>query len=88
MQKHFEPTRVIIAEQFHFHRWSQATSESLSEYVAELQKLSTHCEFGEYLNEALRDCLVCGLRSEAIQFCLLSETDLTFSLALEIAQGK
>ena len=66
-------------ERFHFHRRSQATSESLCEYVAELWKLSTHCEFGECLYEALRDRLVSGLRSEAIQRHLLSEADLTFS---------
>ena len=49
---------------------------------------TTHLKPGlRYLNKALRDCLVCGLRSEAIQRCLLSETDLMFSRAFEIAQG-
>ena len=80
LQEHFEPTRVIIVERFHNHRRSQATSEIWSE------KLSTHCEFGKYLNKALRDRLVCGLRSEAIQHCLLSETDLKFSRVFEFAR--
>ena len=75
LRKHFQATRVIIAEWFHFHRQSQAISESLSEYVAELRKLSTHCEFGQYLNEDFRDHLVCGLKSEAIQHRLLSELE-------------
>ena len=35
----------------------------------------------------MRDRLVCGLRSEAMQKCLLSEKDLTFRNALDMAQA-
>ena len=45
------------------------------------------CEFGEYLNDALRDCLVCGLRNTGIQKRLLSEANLTLPKAGEITQG-
>ena len=44
-------------------------------------------EFGAYLEEALRDRFVCGLKNEGTQKRLLSEADLTFQKALEIAQG-
>ncbi len=43
------------------------------EYVAELQCLSTHCEFRAYLPEALRDRFVCGIRNEGNQKRLLTE---------------
>jgi len=33
----------------------------IAEYVAELRSLAAHCDFGDYLEEALRDRLVCGL---------------------------
>ena len=67
LQKHFEPKRVVIAERFHFYRRDQAPGESLADFVAELRRLSTHCRFREnHLEEALRDRLVCGLRSETI----------------------
>ena len=59
----------------------------MSEYVAELRKLSEHCKFEAFLDDALRDRFVCGLRSEAAQKKLLFETDLTFAKAIEIAQG-
>ena len=36
-------------------------------YLAELQKLALHCQFGAYLMEALRERLVCGLQSETQQ---------------------
>ena len=37
--------------------------ESITNFVVQLRKLATHCEFGDHLNEALRDRFVCGLRS-------------------------
>ena len=87
LKRHFEPKRVVVAERFHFHRRSQAVGENIAEYVAELRRLSTHCEFGTYLEQALRDRLVCGLRNEAIQRRLLTKSELTFGEALQIAQG-
>ncbi len=47
----------------------------------------THCKFGTYLNDALRDRLVCGLRIEAIQKRLLAVKELTFKDALDQAQA-
>ena len=59
----------------------------MADYVAELRKLALHCQFGPYLMEALRDRLVCGLRSETQQKCLLAEHELTFDRVLAIAQS-
>ena len=44
-----------------------------------------NCEFGALLDEALRDCIVCGLDSKAAQKRLLTEPDLMFAKAVEIA---
>ena len=87
LKSHFKPKPVIITERFHFHRRSQTVGEPISEYLAELRRLSTHCSFGEYLEEALRDRLVCGVHSESIQKRLLAEVDLTLKRAVEIAVG-
>ena len=87
LKKHYEPKPLVIAERFHFHRRNQATGESIVDYIAELQRLSAHYKFGDYLDQALRDRLVCGLRVESIQKRLLAETDLTLKKALELAQG-
>ena len=83
LKKHFEPRKVVIAERFHFHRRSQEPDETIAEYMGQLRKLSIDCAF----NEALRDRFVCGLRAEAIQRRLLSESNLTLTKALETAQG-
>ncbi len=78
----------MIAERFHFYRRNQEAGESITEYVAELRRLSTHCEFlAGQLEEALRDRLVCRLRSEACQRRLLTKSDLTFQVAFKVAQS-
>ena len=87
LQKHFEPKPVVIVQRFHFHRRNQAPGESVADYVAELRRLATHCKFDGYLEEALRDRLVCGLRSEGVQKRLLTYTDLTLAKAVEVAQS-
>jgi len=43
--------------------------------------------FWDHLEEALRDCFVCGLTSETTQKWLLTEKDLTFTGAIDIAHG-
>ena len=55
--------------------------------MAELRKLATHCNFCDYLNEALHDRLVYGLVNHNIQKKLLTEADLSLTRALEIAQS-
>ena len=40
LRKHYEPIKVVIAEQFTFHRCNQGAEESVAEYVAELRKLT------------------------------------------------
>ena len=81
------PKPLIIAERFHFHRRTQATGEFIVDYVAEVGRWSAHCEFCDYLEQALRDCLVCGLRAESIHKRLLAEADLTLKKSLGLAHG-
>ncbi|KAI4877865.1 hypothetical protein NFI96_007512 [Prochilodus magdalenae] len=85
LESHFSPKPIIIAERFRFHKRNQEEGETIAQYVAILKKLSEHCEFGAYLQEALRDRLVCGLSKEAIQRKLLTEDNLDFKKAVEMA---
>ena len=87
LKGHFEPKPLVIAERFHFHRRAQAEGESIKEYMAELCRLTTHCKFGTFLDEVLRDRLICGLRSEGIQKKLLTEVHLTLARAVELSVG-
>ena len=55
--------------------------------MAELRHLVTHCEFGDFLSQALRDRFACSLRDSAIQKRLLSERKQELQSALEMTQG-
>ena len=59
--------------------------ESISDYIVTLKKLSIHCNYGEFLNRALRDRFVCGLNNVKIQNKLLNTSSLTFDTACNIA---
>lgn len=85
LKNHFAPKPLIIAERFRFHKRNQEDGESVSQFVAVLKQLSEYCEFGNSLSDTLRDRLVCGLRSEAIQKRLLTEANLTLDKAVEIS---
>ena len=85
LKAHYEPKPIVIAEKFHFHRRSQLPGESVAKFIAELRCLSIHCNFGAYLDEALRDRFVCGLRSETTQKRLLAVPDLKLQDALHMA---
>ena len=89
LTSHSLPKHLVIAERFHFHKRVQATDESISEFNAALRKLTLRCEFGEMLEEVLRDHFVYGLHvcHEATKRRLLSEAEFTYQRVLGIAKG-
>ena len=87
MKAHQEPIPSVIVLRYQFNSRQRATSETVAEYVAALCRLAEHCSFGDTLDEMLRDRVVCGIADPAVQKRLLSETDLTFTKAVSIAQA-
>ena len=74
LKNYFSPKSSVIAERFKFHGRYQSEDESISRYIVELKKLTSTCDFGPFLDESLKDRLVCGLMDGAIQkknYCLL-----------------
>ena len=67
IKQHLVPKPIVIAERLRFRKRMQEFGESISTYLASLKQLAETCDFKAFLDEALRDQLVCGLRSEAIQ---------------------
>ena len=56
-----------MAEWFKFYRRDQLEGKSIVQFVLELKRLSFKCEFGLFLEEAMHDRLVCGLRNVHFQ---------------------
>ena len=61
IKNHFVPKPSVIVQRYKFHIRVRQTGESISTFVAELRALSEHYEFGNTLEEMLRDRLVCGV---------------------------
>ena len=88
LKKHFKPKRLAVAERFRFNTVQQQQGQTIAEFVAQLKKLSTYCEYtGDQLKESLRDRFICGLCSESIQKKLFAKT-YSFERAVEIATAE
>lgn len=61
MGRHLQTKPSELAERYKFRHRKQKDGESISEYTAVLKKMSKTCEFGSWLEESLRDQLVCGI---------------------------
>lgn len=85
LSDHYKPKPLVIMERFRFQKRNQQENESVSDFIVALKQLSTNCDFGTHLDDALRDRFVSGLRAEAIQRKLLAETNVTFKTACDTA---
>ncbi|KAL5517509.1 hypothetical protein EMCRGX_G003064 [Ephydatia muelleri] len=87
LQNHFNPAPAITVQRFKFNYRTRQNGENVATFVSELRQLAMRCDFGAFLEELLRDRLVCGIKDEHIQRRLLAETNLTFKKAQDIAQA-
>ena len=89
LKSHYEPPLIVITECYCFHLRIQEVGETISDYAAELRQLATKCKFEDttdFLEESLRDHFMIGLHAESTWKRLLTESKLTFSKAIEIAE--
>lgn len=70
--KIFIGERNSIVEHYKFSLRSQREGESISDFAVELQDIAEHCEFGNFLDTALRDRFVAGIRNTNIKQVLLN----------------
>ena len=54
VKDHHQPRPSTIVQRYNFHTRNQKARESISEYVAQLRKLSEFCEFNDTLADMLR----------------------------------
>ncbi|KAL0891818.1 hypothetical protein ABMA27_015083 [Loxostege sticticalis] len=88
LREHYVEKRSVIAERYQFYKCIQKASQSLNEYILELKVKAASCNFGEFLNQALRDKFVCGIRNEQIiRQLLIEKQTLTFEKAIKIASN-
>ena len=87
LREHFSPKPSSIMQRFRFNTCARHQGEKIALYVARLRELTQFCEFGDTMEDMLRDRLVCGVNDERLQRRLLAEPQLTFQKALELSQA-
>ena len=66
VQAHYRPKQSAIGQRFTFNAQVQ-DRETFADFVADLRRLTEHCDFGAMLNNMLRDRIVCGIRDASLQ---------------------
>ena len=87
MKAHCEPQPFVIVQRYQFNSRQRSPSESIAEYVATLRKLAEFRNYGESLHKMLCNRFICGIAHPLVQKWLLTESDLTFTKAVTIAQA-
>ncbi|GJQ73829.1 hypothetical protein Trydic_g18767 [Trypoxylus dichotomus] len=85
MNQHYNTEPLEIAENFKFHMRKQQEGETINDFISALRMLVIHYKFGRYLETALRNQLVFGLRSGNIQGRLFECKKLTLENVLVTA---
>ncbi|KAJ8033913.1 hypothetical protein HOLleu_24295 [Holothuria leucospilota] len=65
VKEHECPKPSPIVQRFKFNSRKQKESETVAEFVADLRRIAEYCEYGDKLEEMLRDCIVCGVKDFA-----------------------
>ena len=87
VEDHHAPKPSVTVHRFKFNSRTQSDGETIAAFVAELRRLSEHCDFGDQLDNMLRDRIVCGVRDTHVQRRLLAEPQLTYKKAFDLAQA-
>lgn len=87
LRHQFTPELSSIAQRFVFAQRKQKDGESIADFVVSLRSLSASCKFDAFLDQALRDAFIFGLRDEHMLNKLLTslKDDSTFKVAVEEA---
>lgn len=75
--EHFVPKRNVIHERACFHEQTQRAGESVEAFVRSLYELTQHCEFGNSMDEQIRDRIIIGITDKEVSRKLQLEADIT-----------
>ena len=75
LKEHLKLQPIFIADRLRSYCRDQNEKETISDYIAMLRKLTLNSNFSQFLDDALRERFVCGLRKCTLQ-ALKTATDL------------
>jgi len=85
--KYSSPRKSITLIRYKFLTYKQKEGQTFNEFVTQLRKLSTDCEFGDLRESLIRDIVVIGVLDEKGRERMLRESELTLKKAIEIGHS-
>lgn len=82
---HFKPLVNVVAAYHRFRHCNQKVDQPVNDFVAELRRLATNCNFKMIRNDMIMYQLVWGNRDEQVRSRLLQTSDLNLQQAIDIA---
>ena len=86
LKEHLKPQPTVLAKRYKLYCRDQIENETISDYIAVLQKLNLNCDFREFLDEALGDRFVYELINASIRRRLLGVGTLKLKIAIYLAK--
>ena len=84
LKDYLQPSMLVVAESYKFHQAKQEADESVAVFANRLKQLAVNCKFDHFVQRALRDQFVCGIRNGNTFKKLLSQNK-TFEECLNIS---
>ena len=85
LNDHYKPAPLLIHERFLFCQRRRKSDEKISDFALDLKRMSSTCQFGDFLDQALCMIFVAGLNHPKAQDRLVQEKTLTYNKAVAIA---
>ena len=77
----------VTYERYVFNQRVQQPGESIDDFVADLRKLATNCQFELLEDSLIRDRIIVGIRDEPTRRRLLQEKKLTLAKAVDACKA-
>ena len=87
LTQYFEPQRNTVYERYVFNTCIQEAHEAFDSWVNRLRKLSATCEYGNLLDEMIRDRIVIGVKDSAVRARLLREKNLSLEKCIDTCRA-
>ena len=81
MENFYKTKKKVISNRALFRERKQEQGETVSDFVMQLKKLCLNCDYGEKVNEELRDQFIIGLKSSKLKKDLMLSDSISFEEA-------
>ncbi|KAK3920985.1 hypothetical protein KUF71_010200 [Frankliniella fusca] len=79
----YKATKNTVYDRAKFFRRSQQPGEPAAEFIMDVKKLATPCEFGDLKDSLIRDIIILGIRDEALSQALVLDATLNLEKCVD-----